>query len=175
MFRIDRSEREALYLEAIRSFDDISAALRLRDLARIRYLRPRFEAVARCLDDIGWRRHDSGLRSELTLPAEQLAVAMQHLADLATTLVERHAHDTNTPTARNEIDRHRAALQAAERLLKRTGPAPDRAPLVLADDAPPTRLKALTGDERDVLHHGAWFEFRGVPSLTAPIVMGAIS
>lgn len=163
-FRISRAHRDALYDAAIHSLHDITTAFQRRDLDRIHYLRPRFEATTRFLDNVSWRRHYGGSRFDLTMRPDELAVTMQHLADRARPSIQ----------PRGAVEGDIAVIAAAKQLLRRTGPAPDPAPLVAAD-RPPTRLRPLTRLERNRLHRATWFAARGTPTITAVIRLGAIT
>jgi hypothetical protein len=184
-FRITREQRDVLYAEAIHSLDDIIAPLlsgALDELEAFHALRPRHEAVMRLLDDLGWAASDPGERFELTMPGEQLAVAVQRLADLVMPYVKSRTQDRPAEddalaaqvhldhTVRDlEADAHLthcvSVLAAAGSLIRRTGPAPDPAPLMPHDGGAPAALPDLMPAQRDLLYRATRQAFRNAPTL----------
>jgi hypothetical protein len=65
-------------------------------------------------------------------------------------------------------------LVTTERLLRQTGPAPSQPQLIREGTGPVTQLGELDRAQRDLLHHAAWFVFRGDPSIGDLILAGRV-
>jgi hypothetical protein len=118
--RITREQRDAIYADVLThlsAIGDVHLMIEHGKYEEAHRFRREFEEDLRLLDDLGWREEALAEAFELTMPADQLARAMQRFHDRASEALRAH---TTRDTSEEEIAaRHAITCSACGLVLSR--------------------------------------------------------